>query len=109
MKEFAKEYLASLTDEERLAYFEGMNKADIWKMAEGKPHHNSKMILKCEFVGIDFLTVENIPDNSVCTVKGFVSSKGLQVFGGSGVQLACQRQPVNAFERATLSSAVGKI
>src|ERR1700716_636278 len=37
MKEFAKEYLASLTDEERLTYFEGMNKADIWKMAEGNP------------------------------------------------------------------------
>lgn len=37
MKEFAKEYLASLTDEERIEYFEGMNKADIWKMAEGNP------------------------------------------------------------------------
>jgi hypothetical protein len=28
-------YLASLTDEDPLAYFEGMNKADIWRMAEG--------------------------------------------------------------------------
>jgi hypothetical protein len=37
MKKFAKEYLASLTDEERIKYFEGMNKADIWKMAEGNP------------------------------------------------------------------------
>lgn len=37
MKEFAKEYLASLTDDERLEYFEGMNKSDIWKMAEGNP------------------------------------------------------------------------
>jgi Family of unknown function (DUF5681) len=34
-KEFAKEYLTKLTDEERIEYFEGMNKADIWKMAEG--------------------------------------------------------------------------
>jgi hypothetical protein len=37
MKEFAKEYLAGLTDDERIEYFEGMNKADIWKMAEGNP------------------------------------------------------------------------
>jgi hypothetical protein len=36
-----KEYFASLTDEERLAYFEGMNKADIWKMAEGNPANNT--------------------------------------------------------------------
>lgn len=37
LKEWAKEYLASLTDEERLAYFEGMNKKDVWTMAEGNP------------------------------------------------------------------------
>ena len=39
LKEFAKEYLASLTDDERIAYFEGMNKADIWKMAEHLGYH----------------------------------------------------------------------
>lgn len=43
MKEFAKEYLASLTDEERIAYFEGMNKADIWKMAEGNPANSTAL------------------------------------------------------------------
>lgn len=41
LKEFAKEYLAGLTDEERIEYFEGMNKADIWKMAEGNPSNNT--------------------------------------------------------------------
>lgn len=41
MKEFAKEYLASLTDEERIEYFEGMNKSEIWKMAEGNPSNNT--------------------------------------------------------------------
>lgn len=43
MKEFAKEYLASLTDEERIEYFEGMNKADIWKMAEGNPANTTAL------------------------------------------------------------------
>jgi hypothetical protein len=43
MKEFAKEYLASLTDEQRIEYFEGMNKADIWKMAEGNPANTTAL------------------------------------------------------------------
>lgn len=38
LKEFAKEYLQGLSDEERIDYFEGMNKKDIWLMAEGNPH-----------------------------------------------------------------------
>lgn len=37
LKEFARAYLAGLTDEERIEYFEGMDKKVIWEMAEGKP------------------------------------------------------------------------
>jgi len=37
LKEFARSYLAGLTDEERIEFFEGMDKKDIWHMAEGKP------------------------------------------------------------------------
>lgn len=37
LKEWAKNYLAGLTDEERLAYLEGLNKGTVWKMAEGSP------------------------------------------------------------------------
>ena len=36
LKEFAKKYLAGMTDEERVAFFEGMDKHKIWEMAEGK-------------------------------------------------------------------------
>ncbi len=43
MKEYAKEYLSSLTDEERIEYFEGMNKIEIWKMAEGNPDTKTDM------------------------------------------------------------------
>lgn len=36
LKEFARSYLAGLTDEERIEFFEGMDKKTIWEMAEGK-------------------------------------------------------------------------
>lgn len=38
MKEWAKEYLQRMTDEERDEFMEGMPKETIWKMAEGNPH-----------------------------------------------------------------------
>lgn len=38
MKEWAREYLERMTDEERDAYLEGVPKEIIWKMAEGNPH-----------------------------------------------------------------------
>lgn len=37
LKEYARKYLAGLTDEEREDFFEGMDKKTIWEMAEGKP------------------------------------------------------------------------
>ena len=36
LKERARRYLAGLTDEEAVEFFEGMNKKDVWEMAEGK-------------------------------------------------------------------------
>lgn len=41
MKEYAREYLACMTDEERDAFFEGIPKETIWKMAEGNPESKS--------------------------------------------------------------------
>jgi hypothetical protein len=68
MKEFAKDYLASLTDEERLAYFEGMNKADIWKMAEGNPANNTDLTSggeKLAIAGFNFISNgDNNTDNT---------------------------------------------
>lgn len=46
MKEFAKDYLAGLTDKERIEYFEGMNKIEIWKMAEGNPKQDNETEVK---------------------------------------------------------------
>lgn len=36
LKQFAKEYLLSLDDEEKLVYMKGMDKKIIWEMAEDK-------------------------------------------------------------------------
>ncbi len=36
LKDRAKAYLSGLSDEEALDFFEGMNKKDVWEMAEGK-------------------------------------------------------------------------
>lgn len=36
LKEYAKKKLASMTDDEREVFFEGMDKKVIWEMAEGK-------------------------------------------------------------------------
>lgn len=41
LKEYSREYLASLTDEERQEFLEGLPKIDIWKMAEGNPDNKT--------------------------------------------------------------------
>jgi len=39
LKEYSRDYLASMTDEERLEFMEGLPKEVIWKMAEGNPEN----------------------------------------------------------------------
>jgi len=43
LKDRAKAYLAGLSDEEAISFWEGMNKRDIWEMAEGKPDTKSEV------------------------------------------------------------------
>lgn len=43
MKEYSREYLASMTDDERQDFMDGMPKEVIWKMAEGNPKESSKI------------------------------------------------------------------
>jgi hypothetical protein len=42
MKEFAREYLNRMTEEERDTFMEGMDKETIWKMAEGNPEQKNE-------------------------------------------------------------------
>jgi hypothetical protein len=41
MKEWAREYLERLTDEERDQFMEGIPKELIWRMSEGNPANNT--------------------------------------------------------------------
>ena len=41
LKEYAREYLANMTEEERWEYFDGLDKTDIWKMGEGLPSQHT--------------------------------------------------------------------
>lgn len=41
MKEWAREYLARMTDEERDEWMEGVPKEVIWKMSEGNPKQDT--------------------------------------------------------------------
>lgn len=41
MKEYIKEYLSKMTDEERDEWLEGINKIELFKMAEGNPQTNT--------------------------------------------------------------------
>lgn len=41
LKTRVSEYLMSLTDEEFEDYLDGLNKIDIWKMAEGNPKQDT--------------------------------------------------------------------
>ena len=43
LKDRAKAYLAGLTDDEAEEYFAGMDKKDVWEMAEGKAQSNTDM------------------------------------------------------------------
>jgi len=41
LKEYAKKYLQEMTDEEKREFMGGIDKVDIWKLAEGNPQTNS--------------------------------------------------------------------
>lgn len=39
LKEFAREFLMSMTDEQKEDFLNGLSKDVVWKMAEGNPHN----------------------------------------------------------------------
>ena len=45
MKEYARKYLAAMTDEEREDFMDGLPKELIWKMGEGNPAQDTKIDL----------------------------------------------------------------
>lgn len=43
MKEYAREYLAKLSDKEKDEWLDGLSKEIVWKMAEGNPHNTNEL------------------------------------------------------------------
>lgn len=42
LKEYSREFLAAMTEDERAEFMAGLDKIDIWKMAEGNPDQSGK-------------------------------------------------------------------
>ena len=57
LKEFAREYLMSLPDDEKIEYLSSLPTEIVWKMAEGNPHSTTDTKLEGEvtFQGIDII------------------------------------------------------
>lgn len=53
LKEWAKNYIQTLTDEEKLEFLEGMNKKDVWEMAEGKADTKMELEGKLQLEGVE--------------------------------------------------------
>lgn len=48
LKEYSRDYLSKMTDEERLEFLRGLPKEVIWKMAEGNPKQDTEANVKLE-------------------------------------------------------------
>lgn len=60
LKEYSREYLASMTDEERQIFLEGIPKIEIWKMSEGNPENKTDLTTKGESLNKESLTPDKI-------------------------------------------------
>ena len=49
LKEYTREMLAAMTDEERQEFLKGIPKEKIWEMSEGKPETNVKADVDGDF------------------------------------------------------------
>lgn len=55
MKEYARQYLERMTDEERDEWLEGLDKDIIWQMSEGKPKQDMEVSgeLNSKIISVD--------------------------------------------------------
>ena len=62
LKQYAREFLAKMTDDERQDFMDGLAKDTIWKMAEGNPATETDITTKGE--ALTPLLVQFIDDKS---------------------------------------------
>lgn len=43
LKEYARDFLANMSEEGRIEYFQGMDPHDVWQMGEGKPKQDMEV------------------------------------------------------------------
>ncbi len=66
LKEYARKYLMEMTEDEKIDFMKGLDKVDIWKLAEGNPASNVDLTSK----GLPILQVsqeildKNVPSSS---------------------------------------------
>lgn len=53
LKTYAKEYLLSLSDEDKLEYMKGMDKDKIWEMAEGRADAKTELGGTIQISGVE--------------------------------------------------------
>lgn len=70
MKEYAREMLECQTEEERQAFFHGLPKEIIWKMAEGNPDNKSTVSATVE-------TKTTIPQEALDIINDAIKEKKL--------------------------------
>ncbi len=73
LKTRAREYLEGLSEEEAIEYFDGLNKLDVWKMAEGNPKQDTDVTSageKLEFGIIKYADTNSpqVPAEEVSTI-----------------------------------------
>ncbi len=66
LKEFARSYLMSLPEEEKIAYLEKVGRDTVWKMAEGNPANATDVTSKGEQILVvpAELIAKNVPPSS---------------------------------------------
>ncbi len=64
LREYTKRKLASMTDEEREEYLEGLDKKTIWEMAEGKPAQAVDLTTAGKELPVPIININGVfPDN----------------------------------------------
>ncbi len=64
LKEYAREMLAAMTDEERQEFMHGLPKEVIWKLAEGNPKQDTDVTSGGEKLSIQLISFDDNSNNS---------------------------------------------